>query len=374
MAPWGKALHCTSTLQQALKLLAFQSRSCSITPKNHDLKTSLNPENEFLLENLKLMGVDVSMARQRQPGVLRKNFTNEQGLAGFLQSKGASGKTVASIISRYPRAITRSLEHLEQRWQLWKNILQTDEEIVSTLDRSPESFFRSSDNDNMEKNIAFLSSLGLNNQHLHRLLTTAPRTFSNSVELNKQRVEFLGNICTEMGGNDPEQFAKYFISRNSYILIRSTKRVKANIDYLKESLNLSDSVLLALLRGPGADIMDLSNEYLKNNFISLQQKMLSHGCRRVDVNIFIISRPAVLYTGAATLSSKLDCLLKEGIPLQRILEKPKVFDYSVQNLTAKLQELHRIGYDFQEKGIGILDMSQKRFEARLEKLVMSQNK
>ncbi|XP_061903622.1 transcription termination factor 1, mitochondrial [Entelurus aequoreus] len=374
MAPWVKALHCTSTLQQALKLLAFQSRFCSITPKKHDLKTSPNPENEFLLENLKLMGVDVSMARQRQPGVLRKNFTNEQELSGFLQSKGASGKTVASVISRYPRAITRSLEHLEQRWQLWRNILQTDEEIVSTLDRSPESFFRSSNNDNIEKNIAFLSSLGLNNQHLHRLLATAPRTFSNSVELNKQRVEFLENICTEMGGNDPEQFAKDFISRNIYILIRSTKRVKANIDYLKASLKLSNSVLLALLQGPGADIVDVSNEYLKNNLTSLQQKMLSRGCRRVEVKKFIISRPAVLHTGAATLSTKLDCLLKGGIPLQQILKKPKVFDYSVQNLTAKLQELHRVGYDFQEKGIGVLDMSQKRFEAKLGKLVMSPNK
>ncbi|XP_054620176.1 transcription termination factor 1, mitochondrial [Dunckerocampus dactyliophorus] len=371
MATWVKSLHRTFTLQQAFRLVASQSRFCSVTPKENELKTSLNPENESLLENLNLLGVDLKMARQRQPGVLRKSFTNEQGLAGFLQSKGASRKIVASIISRYPRAITRSLEHLEQRWQLWRNILQTDEEIVSILERSPESFFRSSDNENLEKNITFLSSLGLNKKHLHRLLATAPRTFSNSLELNRQMVEFLEDICVKMGGNSPEQFAKDVVSRNIYILIRSTKRVKANIDNLRASLKLSDSELLALLQGPGAEILDLSNEYLKNNFTSLEQKMRSNGCRKADIKKLIIRYPIVLYTGAATLSSKLDCLLKGGITMRQIIDKPKVLDYSTQNITAKLEALHRIGFDFHENGISILDLSRKRFEAKLEKLVGS---
>ncbi|XP_006809985.1 transcription termination factor 1, mitochondrial-like [Neolamprologus brichardi] len=186
----------------------FPRRLYSTSTGSTETKPPLNPENESLLENLNLMGVDVRMARQRQPGVLRKTFTNEHGLAQFLQGKGASRKVIAGIISRYPRAITRSIEHLEQRWQLWRNIFQTDAEIISILDRSPESFFRSSDNDNLEKNINYLVSLGLNAKDLHRLLTTAPRTFSNSLELNKQMVEFLEDICTELGGSNPEQFAK----------------------------------------------------------------------------------------------------------------------------------------------------------------------
>ena len=328
----------------------------------------MNPENESLLENLNLLGVDVKMARQRQPGVLRKAFTNEQGLAQFLQGKGASRKVIASIISRYPRAITRSIEHLEQRWELWRNIFKTDAEIVTILDRSPESFFRSSDNGNLEKNIAFLTSLGLNTKYLHRLLTTAPRTFSNSLELNRQMVEFLEDICAELGGKNPEQFVKSVISRNLYILIRSTKRVKTNIDYLRASLKLSDSELLSLLQGPGAEILDLSNEYLKKNFNSLQQKMASLGCRKVDIKKLVISYPMVLYIGPETLSSKLDCLLKGGITMKQILEKPKVLDYSTQNITGRLEELQRVGYDFQKNGINILDSSRKRFVAKIEKL------
>lgn len=346
-------------------------RLCSSDARHGELKQAGNPENESLLENLNLMGVDVKMARQRQPGVLRKSLTNEQGVAQFLQGKGASRKVIASIISRYPRAITRSVDHLDQRWQLWRNIFQTDSEIVSILERSPESFFRSSDNENLHKNITFLTSLGLNIKDLHRLLTTAPRTFSNSLELNRQMVEFLEDIYAELGGTNPEQFIKAVLSKNLYILIRSTKRVKANINILKKSLKLSNSELLALLQGPGAEILDLSNEYLKNNFNNLKQKMSSLGCRRTDLKKLVTNYPMVLYNGPDTLNSKLDCLIKGGITMKQILEKPKVLDYSAQNISGRLDELKTVGYDFQKNGISVLDLSRKRFAAKMEKLSSS---
>ncbi|XP_071374499.1 transcription termination factor 1, mitochondrial-like [Centroberyx affinis] len=371
-------LHRSVALQCRFALLPVQltptclpRRLCTITPKSNEPKLVERLENESLLENLNLMGVDVKKARQRQPGVFRKVITNEHGLAQFLQSKGASHKAIASIISRFPRAITRTADHLEQRWQLWRSIFETDAEIVSILDRSPESFFRSSDNENLEKNIVFLASLGLNAKDLHRLLTTAPRTFSNSLELNRQMVELLEDICAELGGKDPEKFAKAIISRNLYILIRSTKRVKKNIDDLKTSLKLSDCELLALLQGAGAEILDLSNEYLKKNFKSLQQKMASLGCQRSDVKKLVLSYPMVLYIGTERLSTKLDCLLKGGITIKQILEKPKVLDYSTQNITGRLEKLQSVGYDFQESGINILDTSRKRFDAKMEKLAVS---
>ncbi|XP_010871939.2 transcription termination factor 1, mitochondrial [Esox lucius] len=343
---------------------------CTISANTSELKPLAGRENELLLESLTFMGVDVKMARQRQPGVLRKFITNEQGLANFLHGKGASRKVVASIISRYPRAITRTGEHLEQRWALWRGIFKSDQEIINILDRSPESFFRSSDNDNLEKNIVFLSSLGLDAKDLHRLLTTAPRTFSNSVELNRQMVKFLEDMSAELGGQDHRQFAKAVISRNLYILIRSTKRVKANIDFLKGSFNISDPELLALLQGTGAEILDLSNEYLKRNLKRLQEKMMSLGCQKANVKKLIICYPTVLFIGPDTLSSKLDCLLKRGISMAQILEKPKVLEYSTQNITQRLEELTKLQYDFKKNGINILDMSRKRFDAKLERLAL----
>ncbi|XP_061670342.1 transcription termination factor 1, mitochondrial [Syngnathoides biaculeatus] len=372
------SLHRLFFLHKTFKCATVQSatvfplrRLNNVAPNENEPKASVNTENESLLENLNLLGVDVKMARQRQPGVLRRVFTNEQGVAKFLQSKGASQHTVASIISRYPRAITRSLENLEHRWQLWRNVFETDEEVVSILDRSPESFFRSSDNCKLEKNLAYLSSLRLSNKDLHRLLAAAPRIFSNSLELNKQMVEFLEDVCIKLGGTAPKEFAKAIISKNLYVLIRSTKRVKTNIDNLQAAMKLSDAELLVLLQGSGAKILDLSNEYLKNNMANVQERFLVLGCCEEDVKKLIVSYPMVLYIGATTLSTKLDCLLNGGITMKQILGKPKVLDYSTQNVAARLQELHEIGYNFEANGIGILDLSQKRFAAKIEKLVTS---
>ncbi|XP_020511626.2 transcription termination factor 1, mitochondrial [Labrus bergylta] len=368
------SLHRSLTLQSRFMPVAAQltstylaRRLCSSTKTNDEPKLP-GIENESLLENLNLMGVDVRKAQERQPGVFRRAFTNEQGVYQFLQGKGASRKVIAGIISRYPRAITRSIAHLEQRWDLWRNIFKTDEEIVSILDRSPESFFRSSDNVNLEKNIAFLTSLGLSTKDLHRMLATAPRTFSNRLELNRQMVEFLEDICSELGGKNPPLFAKNIISRNLYILIKSTKRVRTNMNILRASLKLSDAELLVLFQGPGAEILDLSNEYLKRNLNCLELKMVALGCQKADMNKLIISYPLVLYIGPDTLSSKLDCLLQGGITIKQIIEKPKVLDYSTQNIKGRLEQLHKVGYDFQRNGINILDSSKKRFDAKLEKL------
>ncbi|AWP21555.1 Transcription termination factor mitochondrial [Scophthalmus maximus] len=364
--------HSFGLIKGQLRSMCLSERLCSAPPNGDKLlPPKVNPENESLMETLSLMGVDVKMARQRQPGVFRKVFTNEQGVAEFLKGKGASRKIIASIISRYPRAITRSIAHLEQRWQLWRNIFQTDAEIVAIIERSPESFFRSSDNKNLEENISFLTSLGLKTKDLHRLLSSAPRTFSNSLELNRQMVEFLEDICAELGGEDPQQFAQDVISRNIYILIQSIKRVKTNIDNLRAFLKLSNSEFLALLQGPGAEILDLSNEYMKNNFNTLRQRMVSLSCQEEDIKKLIISFPMVLYMGQSTLSLKLDCLLKEGITMKQIVEKPRVLDFSTQNITGRLEELKRVGYDFQKNGINILDSSQKRFVTKIEKFAAS---
>ncbi|KAJ3609745.1 hypothetical protein NHX12_024256 [Muraenolepis orangiensis] len=333
------------------------------------------PENVTLLENLSLLGVDLTKARQRQPGVLRKRLTNEQGVARFLRDKGADAAVVAGVISRYPRAITRSVRHLEQRWALWRGVLASDAEVVGVVDRSPESFFRSSDNDNLERNLAFLSSLGLEGDALRRLLRTAPRTFSNSAQLNRQMVELLEDVGAELGlspapgsRETPTQFAVAVLRRNTYVLIRSTRRVRRNVETLRAELGLEDGPLLALLRGPCAEILDLSGDALERNLGSLRGKLSSLGCGEGEAERLVIAFPRVLYLGARNLNGKLDLLLRGGVTVRQVVEKPKVLDFSLKNLEARLAELQAVDYDFQRAGIAVLDLSQKRFDARMKRL------
>ncbi|XP_072108120.1 transcription termination factor 1, mitochondrial [Mobula birostris] len=326
------------------------------------------PENGVLINNLTVMGVDIKMARKRQPGVFRKLVTNEKCLAEFLRSKGANNKAIASIISRYPRAITRSFTHLEERWQLWRSIFKTDSEIISIIQRSPESYFRSSDNENLEKNICFLCSLGLTTNDLHRMLTTAPRTFSNSLELNKQMVTFLQDLAIGLGDENPREFMKRVITKNAYILIRSTKRIKTNVDFFTEALELSNSELIKLLLGHGAEVLDLSSDYMKRNFMNVSEQLQSLGCTAEEVKKFFTDYPPAFYASFSKVSNKIDYLLQKEINIKHLLKKPRVLEFSAENLKKRIEELERVGYDFRKHGITILDASRRRFEAKLKKL------
>ncbi|XP_059112471.1 transcription termination factor 1, mitochondrial [Peromyscus eremicus] len=325
-------------------------------------------KNEDLLKNLLTMGVDVDMARRRQPGVFNRVSTNEQALKIFLLSKGASDKVIGSIISRYPRAITRTLEGLSKRWELWRKIMASDLEIVNILERSPESFFRSNNNLNLENNIKFLCSVGLTNKCLYRLLTSAPRTFSNSLNLNKQMVEFLQETSISLGHNDPTDFVRKIICKNPSILIQSTKRVKTNIEFLQSTFNLNKENLLLLICGPGAGILDLSNDCTKRNYTNIQEKLLSLGCTDEEVQKFVLSYLNVVFLSEKKFNDKIDCLIEGKISISQIIENPRVLDASINTLKTRIKELVHAGYDLSSSNIALLSWSQKRYKAKLKRL------
>ncbi|CAH7468398.1 transcription termination factor 1, mitochondrial [Phodopus roborovskii] len=325
-------------------------------------------ENEDLLNNLLTMGVDVDMARRRQPGVFNRMTTNEQELKIFLLSKGASDKVIGNIISRYPRAITRNSEGLSKRWELWRKIMGSDIEIVNILERSPESFFRSNNNLNLENNIEFLCSVGLTNKSLCRLLTSAPRTFSNSLNLNKQMVEFLQETSMSLGHHDPRDFVRKILSKNPSILIQSTKRVKTNIEFLQSTFNLNKEDLLLLICGPGAGILDLSNDCTKRNYANIQEKLFSLGCTDEEVQKFVLSYLNMIFLSEKKFNGKIDCLMEEKVRISQIIENPRVLDASINTLKTRMKELVRAGYDLSSSNIALLSWSQKRYNAKLKRL------
>ncbi|XP_073920875.1 transcription termination factor 1, mitochondrial isoform X2 [Castor canadensis] len=325
-------------------------------------------ENEDLLNNLLTMGVDIDRAKKRQPGVFNRMVTNEQELQVFLLSKGASKEVIASIISRYPRAITRTSESLSKRWDLWRKIITSDLEIVNILERSPESFFRSNNNQNLENNIKFLHSVGLTHKCLCRLLTNAPRTFSNSLDLNKQMVELLREICVSLGHSDPTDFIRKIIYKNPFILIQSTKRVKTNIEFLQSTFNLNNGKLLLLICGPGAGILDLSNDYVKRNYTNIKEKLFSLGCTDKEVQTFVLSYPDVIFLAEKKFNDKIDCLIEGKISISQIIKNARILDSSISTLKSRIKELVHAGYNLSTLNINLLSWSQKRYKAKLKKL------
>ncbi|XP_054999632.1 transcription termination factor 1, mitochondrial isoform X1 [Sorex araneus] len=325
-------------------------------------------ENKKLLDNLLTMGVDVDMAKKRQPGVFHKKGTNEQDLEMFLLSKGASKVIIASIISRYPRAVTRNLDSLSKRWDLWRRIIKTDLGIVNILERSPESFFRSNNNLDLEKNIEFLYSVGLTQKCLCRLLTNAPRTFSNTLNLNKQMIKLLQEVSMSLGNNDPVEFVKNIIFKNPFILIQSTKRVKTNIEFLQSTFNLNNEELLVLICGPAAEILDLSNDYVKRNYTNIKEKLFSLDCTEEMVHKFVLSYPDMIFLGEKKFNDKIDFLIEKEISISQIIDSPRILDSSLNTLKSRIKELIDAGYNLSSSNLSLLSWSQKRYKAKLKKL------
>ncbi|XP_037692556.1 transcription termination factor 1, mitochondrial [Choloepus didactylus] len=348
--------------------ILFKSVSFRLYSVKYDNEASEPLENTELLNNLLVMGVDIDMAKKRQPGVFNRMVTNEQDLKIFLLSKGASKEVIASIISRYPRAITRTSESLSKRWDLWRKIMTSDLHIVNILERSPESFFRSNNNLNLENNIKFLYSVGLTRKCLCRLLTNAPRTFSNSLDLNKQMVELLQNVCLSLGHNDPADFVRKIIFKNPFILIQSTRRIKANIEFLQSTFNLNSEELLALICGPGAELLDLSNDSAKRNYTNIKEKLFSLGSTEEEVQKFVLSYPDVIFLAEKKFNDKIDCLIQEKMTISQIIENPRVLDSSISTLKRRIKELVDAGYNLSTSNIALLSWSQKRYEAKLKKL------
>lgn len=349
--------------------ILFKSVSCRFFGVKSDNEDSESLENS-LLKNLLTMGVDVDMAKKRQPGVFKRVDISEQVLKMFLQSKGASEEVIASIISRYPRALIRSTENLSKRWDLWRTIMTSDLEIIDILERSPESFFRSPNNVSLENNIKFLYSVGLTRKCLYRLLSSAPRTFSNSFNLNKQMVEFLQEVCLSLGHSQPIDFVRKIILKNPFILIQSTKRIKANIKFLQSTFNLNNEEMLALISGPGADLLDLSNDCAKRNYTNIKEKLCSLGCTEQDVKKFVLSYLNVLFLGEKKFNDKIDCLIEEKISILQIIENPRILDSSISTLKSRIKELVDAGYNLSVSNISLLSWSQKRYKAKLKMLNM----
>ncbi|XP_018410301.1 PREDICTED: transcription termination factor 1, mitochondrial [Nanorana parkeri] len=309
------------------------------------------------------------MERQK---LCRSCIILRERLEKFLLEKGADQLSIENIISRYPKSITLRFKDIAEVWDLWQSVLQTEAAILMIIERSPESFFRSGGVEKLSENLSLLYSLGLTPKILRELVVKSPRTLSYSVELNKNKVAFLRELCVHMGGEDPDDFVRQVITSNIFILTRSTKRLKANIESIQSLMKLENQDLLSWLQGEAAHVLNLCNMYLEENFLHIHQKMQSLGYLEEDVTNYIIKCPSVLLLSPNVFTCKINLLLDCGIETLRILDTHSLLEVSLPTLRNKVKVLEQLGYNFKSNGPGILVLSKSRFVPKLEKLAKLQ--
>ncbi|XP_068091542.1 transcription termination factor 1, mitochondrial-like [Hyperolius riggenbachi] len=335
---------------------------------NHESKT----ENVLLVQNFEAMGVDIAKNRKCCP-TLYKNTTatNEAKLKEFLLGKGADMATAASIISRCPRAVTTFPKDLSEIWDIWENILKPDYSVLKVVTRSPESFFRSGGIEKLMGNISYFQSIGVPPKLLSQLMAQAPRTFSNSIELNKQKVDFLRELSISLEEEDPEKCIIQIITSNIFILTKSLKRVKANLESIRSLMKLKDKELLSWIQGEGAFVLGLCYTYIENNFVNVQKIMQSLGCVEADVSQCIVENPYILLLSPKIFACKVNLLMNCGIEATQILDTPLVLGVSLASLKYKIKLLRKCGYDFKNNTLGVLLCNRATFDSRVQRLSRS---
>lgn len=358
-----KSSHETGPLNLGL-FIKLLGRSCTQFSGHGGKKENVAQLPNSIQSNAKVTNMDDGKISRRPSTIIRHAMCKEK-LEEFLLQKGASHLSVESIILRYPKAITCRSKDLPEVWGLWQSILKTDKAVMLVVTRSPESFFRSGGIEKLSENIAFFQSLGLSPKILNELMLQSPRTFANSVQINKQMVAFLEELCVRLGGENPEDFARQAITNNIFILTRSINRVKANIESLQSLMKLENKDMLSWIYGEGAFILNLCNNYIEENFLLFQQKLQSLGVLEADITRHIYENPSILLLSPKVFVYKIEVLLDCGVEASKLLDNTLLSDVSLSRLKTRLRLLKQLGYDLRSNGTGILLLSQPRFLSRL---------
>lgn len=358
-----KSSHETGPLNLGL-FIKLLGRSCTQFSGHGGKKENVAQLPNSIQSNAKVTDMDAGKISRRPSTIIRHAICKEK-LEEFLLQKGASHLSVESIILRYPKAITCRSKDLPEVWGLWQSILKTDKAVMLVVTRSPESFFRSGGIEKLSENIAFFQSLGLSPKILNELMLQSPRTFANSVQINKQMVAFLEELCVRLGGENPEDFARQAITNNIFILTRSINRVKANIESLQSLMKLENKDMLSWIYGEGAFILNLCNNYIEENFLLFQQKLQSLGVLEADITRHIYENPSILLLSPKVFVYKIEVLLDCGVEASKLLDNTLLSDVSLSRLKTRLRLLKQLGYDLRSNGTGILLLSQPRFLSRL---------
>lgn len=92
---------------------------------------------------------------------------------------------------------------------------------------------------------------------------------------------------------------------------------------------MNNEELLVLIGGPGAELADLSNDYVRRSYTSIKEKLFSLGCSKEEVQKHILSYPDRIFLGKKKFNNKIDCLVEEKISMSQIIENLRIFNSSI---------------------------------------------
>ncbi|XP_075712185.1 transcription termination factor 2, mitochondrial [Rhinoderma darwinii] len=323
-------------------------------------------ENKTTVDSLYKLSVNIKKIRQLKSWVLYKDVAYVQETANILKEMGASDVTVANILESCPEAFLQEPAEVNIQKSIWNLVCPKDGELITLIEKFPDSFFTSKSPTNQRANIKYFQDLGLNNKIVSRLLTSAPEIFCNQIESNKKVVDALEENFLNLGGKR-ENFKTWImklISQDPFVLSKTTKTMKDNLKFLQD-LGFHDEKVLKLLSKLKGFIFDLNTDTMEKGVLFT---MSTFNCSNEELKEMVMKSSALLYYSVPLLEERLQLLLREGATINQVKECPNVLELTPQIVQFRARKIKQLGREIKEQSLEVLNGTKKDFEASYGKL------
>ncbi|KAG8549468.1 hypothetical protein GDO81_021142, partial [Engystomops pustulosus] len=307
-------------------------------------------ENKTTVDNLYKFSVNIKKIRQLKGWVLYKDVTYVEETANILKEMGGEQEPT----------------EIKTQKSIWNLVCPKDRELVSLIEKFPDSFFICKSPTTQQANIKYFQDLGLNNKIVSRLLTSAPQIFCNQVESNKKVVDALEENYLSLGGKR-ENFKTWImklISQDPFVLLKTTETMKENLKFLRD-LGFHDEKVLKLLSKLKGFIFDLKTDTMEKGVLFTKS---TFSCNNEELRDIIMKCPALLYYSVPLLEERLQILLREGASINQVKECPNVLELTPQIVQFRARKIQQLGRTIQDQSLEVLNGTKKDFEVSYGKL------
>lgn len=323
-------------------------------------------ENKKTVDSLYKLSVNIKKIRRLKHWVLCKEVAYVEETANILKDMGADSMTVANILESCPEAFLQEPGEIKIQKSIWNLVCPKDKELVTVIEKFPDSFFGYKSFKNQQDNIRHFQDLGLNNKIVCRLLTSAPQIFCNQIEDNKKMINALKENYCSLGGTK-ENFKPWLmklLSQDPFVLSKSSLTFKDNVEFL-QNFGFKDAEVLKLLSRLKGFIFDMTCSGMKQSVLFIKT---TFDCSDDELRLLILKCPAFIYYSVPVLEDRMKHLLQEGATVKQIKECPSVLELTPQIIQFRAKRIKQLGQQIQDHDLEVLNGTKKDFEASFVKL------
>ncbi|XP_018413445.1 PREDICTED: transcription termination factor 2, mitochondrial [Nanorana parkeri] len=323
-------------------------------------------ENQKTVESLYNLSVNCKKIRHLKGWVLCKEEAYVEETADILKEMGANTMMVANILESCPEAFLQEPAEIKVQKSIWNLVCPKDQELITIIEKFPDSFFGYKSFKNQQDNIRYFQDLGLSNKIVCRLLTSATQIFCNQIEDNKKIIDALGENYCRLGGTKEnfKTWLKKLLSQDPFVLSRSSAAFKENVTFL-QNLGFTDAEVLKLMSKLKGFIFDMTCSNMKLGVLFTKT---TFDCGDEELRRLVMKCPALLYYSVPLLEDRLKHLIQEGASISQVKEYPNILELTPQIIQFRARKVKALGRQIKDQDLEVLNGTKKDFEANYVKL------